>query len=154
MRECEDQRQHGNLCRIHDFGRQRAHLHFPDQPTLQHLLSIQKVKSRFGGFEFWRANCTFVKSGDWQREKEVTNRVEIGGESDFLKSVNVAQLCLKHRINKHQKQRIVVFVASVVNVSDEELERLAQKLKRNSIAVNLVNLCEEANKEKLSKVHQ
>ena len=79
-------------------------------------------------------------------------RVEINGETDFLKSINVAQLCLKHRINKHQKQRIVVFVASVVIASDEELEKLAQKLKRNSVAINLVNLCEDSNQEKLEKV--
>lgn len=82
----------------------------------------------------------------------ITLRVEIGGESNFLKSLSVAQLCLKHRINKHQKQRIVVFVASAIEASEEELMRLAQKLKRNSIAVNLVNLCEESNQEKLRKV--
>lgn len=78
--------------------------------------------------------------------------MEICGEADFLKSMSVAQLCLKHRINKHQKQRIVVFVASAVRASDEELARLAQRLKRNSIAVNLVNLCEEQNQELLQKV--
>lgn len=66
--------------------------------------------------------------------------------------MSVAQLCLKHRINKHQKQRIVVFVSSIINASEEELEKLAQKLKRNSIAVDLVNICEESNKAKLQKV--
>jgi 26S proteasome regulatory subunit N10 len=81
-------------------------------------------------------------------------RVEINGESNFLKSISVAQLCLKHRVNKHQKQRIVVFVASKVTASEEELEKLAQKLKRNSIAINLVNLCEDTNQEKLEKVGQ
>ena len=86
--------------------------------------------------------------------KEESNlyRVDICGDSDFLKSMSVAQLCLKHRINKHQKQRIVVFVSSIINASEEELEKLAQKLKRNSIAVDLVNICEESNKAKLQKV--
>lgn len=67
--------------------------------------------------------------------------------------MNVAQLCLKHRINKNQRQRIVVFVSSKVNASDEELAKLAIKLKRNSIAVDLVNICEDSNKEKLQKVN-
>jgi len=66
--------------------------------------------------------------------------------------MSVAQLCLKHRINKNQRQRIVVFVSSIVDASEEQLDKLAKKLRRNAVAVNLVNLCEETNKEKLQKV--
>jgi 26S proteasome regulatory subunit N10 len=79
-------------------------------------------------------------------------RAQIGGKQNFLKAMNVAQLCLKHRINKHQKQRIVVFVASRITASEGELSDLAKKLKRNNVAVDLVNICEDSNKEKLQKV--
>lgn len=79
-------------------------------------------------------------------------RAQIGGKQNFLKAMNVAQLCLKHRINKHQKQRIVVFVASRITASESELSDLAKKLKRNNVAVDLVNICEDSNKEKLQKV--
>jgi 26S proteasome regulatory subunit N10 len=84
----------------------------------------------------------------------VIQRVEISGEMNFVKAMSVAQLCLKHRINKHSKQRIVVFVSSILTATEEELEKLAQKLRRNNVAVNLVNLCEETNQEKLKKVRK
>lgn len=80
-------------------------------------------------------------------------RAQIGGKQNFLKAMNVAQLCLKHRINKHQKQRIVVFVASRITASDSELADLAKKLKRNNVSVDLVNICEDSNKERLQKVN-
>jgi len=35
--------------------------------------------------------------------------VEIGGQSNILSAVQVAQLALKHRQNKNQRQRIVLF---------------------------------------------
>ena len=102
---------------------------------------------------FWREFVSFkIVISSTKIKQKINYRVEICGEINFLKSMSVAQLCLKHRINKHQKQRIVVFVSSLVNATEEELEKLAQKLKRNSIAVNLVNLCEDSNKAKLQKV--
>lgn len=82
----------------------------------------------------------------------VISRVQIGGESRLLRSLKVAQLCMKHRINKRQKQRIVIFVASKVEATEEELGALARTLRRNNVAVDLVNICEESNTEKLAKV--
>lgn len=39
-------------------------------------------------------------------------------------AIQQAQLALKHRLNKKQKQRIVVFVASPIEDDEAELERL------------------------------
>ncbi len=57
---------------------------------------------------------------------------------------------LKHRQNKNQQQRIVFFVGSPILDSKEELISMGKKLKKNNVAVDLVNFGEEAeNTEKL-----
>ncbi len=38
--------------------------------------------------------------------------MEIEGEANLSSSVQIAQLALKHRQNKNQRQRIVIFVGS------------------------------------------
>jgi hypothetical protein len=40
--------------------------------------------------------------------------IDIEGDSNFTAAVQVAQLALKHRQNKNQRQRIVIFVASPI----------------------------------------
>lgn len=76
--------------------------------------------------------------------------LKIVGETDFSAALQVAQLVLKHRQNKNQHQRIVAFVGSPIRESADELVKLGKKLKKNNIAVDLVNFGEEAeNVEKL-----
>lgn len=40
--------------------------------------------------------------------------IDIEGDSNFTAAVQIAQLALKHRQNKNQRQRIVIFVASPI----------------------------------------
>lgn len=40
--------------------------------------------------------------------------IKIGGQSNFVAGLKTAQLCLKNRPNKNQRQRIVMFVGSPV----------------------------------------
>jgi len=78
------------------------------------------------------------------------HEVKIGGSFDFLASMQVAQLVLKHRQNKNQHQRIIVFVGSPIITDSDQLVRLGKRLKKNNVAVDLVNFGEEAeNTEKL-----
>lgn len=51
---------------------------------------------------------------------------------------------MKHRQNKNQRQRIIVFVGSPVEEDEKTLVKLAKKLKKNNIAVDVVNFGEEA----------
>lgn len=75
---------------------------------------------------------------------------KIGGKFDFLGAIQVAQLVLKHRQNKNQHQRVIVFVGSPITADQDSLVRLAKRLKKNNIAVDIVNFGEEAeNTEKL-----
>jgi len=70
------------------------------------------------------------------------NDVKIYGKIDFSTSMQIAQLALRHRQNKHQHPRIVAFVGSPLKESKEELCALAKRLKKNSIAIDIINFGE------------
>jgi len=89
-------------------------------------------------------------TGDLGKLLSSLAETKIGGKFDFLASMQVSQLVLKHRQNKNQHQRIIVFVGSPIAVEAEQLVRLGKRLKKNNIAVDIVNFGEEAeNTEKL-----
>lgn len=69
--------------------------------------------------------------------------LEIGGEMNLAAGIQVAQLALKHRLNKKQQQRIIVFAGSPVKYDKKVLEMIGRKLKKNSVALDVVNFGEE-----------
>ncbi|XP_010550474.1 PREDICTED: 26S proteasome non-ATPase regulatory subunit 4 homolog isoform X2 [Tarenaya hassleriana] len=69
--------------------------------------------------------------------------LEIGGEANLAAAIQVAQLALKHRQNKKQQQRIIVFVGSPVKHDKKQLEVIGRKLKKNSVALDIVNFGED-----------
>ncbi|KIO29164.1 hypothetical protein M407DRAFT_242734 [Tulasnella calospora MUT 4182] len=66
---------------------------------------------------------------------------QVSGEADLITSLQVAQLALKHRQNKNQRQRIVAFVGSPIKPKADEksLVKLAKKLKKNNVSVDIVS---------------
>lgn len=97
------------------------------------------------------------------------HRVQIGGEPNLLVAIQVARVCggfkgyslaqlaLRHRQNKRQEQRIVIFVGSPLTVDVKELTRLGGQLKKNKIAVDIVSFGEEnaeSNEEILQAFHK
>ena len=121
--------------------------------------------------------------------------VEIESECNYAASIQIAQLALKHRQNKNQRQRIVIFVGSPLSEDkvracvsvhtcmrahvnllpawdsmggyrtgfeeflhanpQDALVKIAKKLKKNSVAVDIVSFgCEAENEEKLEAFHQ
>ena len=76
--------------------------------------------------------------------------VEPIGEINFMTGIRVAHLALKHRQGKNHKMRIVVFVGSPVDTDEKELIKLAKRLKKEKVNVDVVNFGEEAiNTDKL-----
>ncbi|PIA57331.1 hypothetical protein AQUCO_00600220v1 [Aquilegia coerulea] len=69
--------------------------------------------------------------------------LDVGGEMNLAAGIQVAQLALKHRQNKKQQQRIIVFAGSPVNYDKKVLEAIGKKLKKNSVALDVVNFGEE-----------
>ncbi|XP_004287801.1 PREDICTED: 26S proteasome non-ATPase regulatory subunit 4 homolog [Fragaria vesca subsp. vesca] len=74
--------------------------------------------------------------------------LEIGGEMNLAAGIQVAQLALKHRQNKNQQQRIIVFAGSAVNHEKKTLEMIGRKLKKNSVALDIINFGEEDEEKK------
>ncbi|CDJ39920.1 26S proteasome non-ATPase regulatory subunit 4, putative [Eimeria tenella] len=72
----------------------------------------------------------------------------------FLFFNSFFQLALKHRINKTQRQRILLFVGSPVVASEKQLVQLGRQLKKNNIALDIVCLANvEENRAKLTAMH-
>lgn len=80
--------------------------------------------------------------------------IKISGESDFITAVNISMLLLKHRQNKNQKQRILLFVASPVKNSTDELVLLGKKLKKNNVAIDIISIGNtDQNREGLNQLY-
>lgn len=76
--------------------------------------------------------------------------VKYDGHADIVAAIQKAQLALKHRQNAMQKQRIVVFVLSPITAPKEKLVRLGKLLKKNQVAVDVLNVGDEGdNTEKI-----
>lgn len=70
----------------------------------------------------------------------------LGGVTDIPTTLKVAQLVLKHRQNKLQKSRIILFVGSPVDIPHDKLKKMGGELKKNNVALDVVNFGEhEAN---------
>ncbi|KYQ92135.1 type A von Willebrand factor domain-containing protein [Tieghemostelium lacteum] len=75
---------------------------------------------------------------------------KIYGKTDFSTSMQIAQLALRHRQNKHQHPRIIAFIGSPLSETKEELSALGKRLKKNGVAVDIINFGEiSENSEKL-----
>jgi 26S proteasome regulatory subunit N10 len=78
--------------------------------------------------------------------------VQPTGDLDLLTGIRVAHLTLKHRIGKNHKMRIVAFVGSPLEVDVKELIKVAKRLKKEKVNVDLINFGEEqTNTEKLTE---
>lgn len=76
--------------------------------------------------------------------------IKIGADCDVLGAMQVAQLALKNRQNKNQHQRLIMFIGSPVKADKNSLIRMGRRLKKNNVAVDIVNFGEDAeNAEKL-----
>eukprot|EP00493_Phyllostaurus_siculus_P004413 UN04434 len=103
-----------------------------------------------------------LRTQEKPRQVLVTPTVDVGkilsslhsvipaGDSQIVTALRVAELSLKHTRTQHQRQRIILFVGSPVTVETKSLTSLAGKLKKNMVAVDVINFGEEAdNTEKL-----
>ncbi|KAJ6927421.1 26S proteasome non-ATPase regulatory subunit 4 [Populus alba x Populus x berolinensis] len=69
--------------------------------------------------------------------------LEVGGEMNLSAGIQVAQLALKHRQNKNQQQRIIVFAGSPIQYDKKMLETIGKKLKKNNVSLDIVDFGED-----------
>ncbi|KAF9869786.1 26s proteasome regulatory subunit s5a [Colletotrichum karsti] len=65
-------------------------------------------------------------------------KTKIKGSSHLATGIQVAGLALKHRQNKSQRQRIIVFVCSPIEEEEKKLVQLAKKMKKGNVSVDFV----------------
>ncbi|KAJ5528310.1 26S proteasome non-ATPase regulatory subunit [Penicillium sp. IBT 35674x] len=66
------------------------------------------------------------------------HRTKIHGTSHLSSSIQVAGLALKHRSEKSQRQRIIVFSCSPIHEDEKTLVKLAKKMKKNNVSIDVV----------------
>lgn len=90
-------------------------------------------------------------TSDANRVLSKLHQVQPVGDLDMLTAIRIAHLTLKHRQGKNHKMRIVVFVGSPIEMDEKELVKVAKRLKKEKVNVDIVNFGEEqANTEKLT----
>jgi 26S proteasome regulatory subunit N10 len=74
------------------------------------------------------------------------------GNLRFISGIKIAHLALKHRQGKNHKTRIIAFVGSPIEADEKDLVKLAKKLKKEKVNVDIINIGEEeANTNLLNK---
>ena len=74
---------------------------------------------------------------------------DINGHGKFFTAIKVGQLSLKHRQNKSQRQRIITFVGHPLLETLEQCEDLGKRLRRNNVAIDVINFANPDNVPKL-----
>ena len=74
------------------------------------------------------------------------------GSVSLVQGVQIAQLALKHRQNKNQRQRIVAFIGSPLAEEEKALVKVAKKLKKNNVSIDIVSFGEEAAQQNAEKL--
>lgn len=80
------------------------------------------------------------------------NQVSPAQELKFIPGLKIAHLCLKHRQGKNHKTRIIAFVGSPIDSDEKEVVKLAKKLKKEKVNIDVVSFGEdEENTDILNK---
>jgi len=80
------------------------------------------------------------------------HQVTPAADMRFISGIKIAHLCLKHRQGKNHKTRIVAFVGSPIEADEKEVIKLAKKLKKEKVNIDIVNFGEdESNADILNK---
>ncbi|KAH8741762.1 26S proteasome regulatory subunit 5a [Cryptosporidium ryanae] len=72
------------------------------------------------------------------------NGMRLSGKIDIVRGIQIAQLALKHRLNKNLRQRIICFVGSPLedDISEKQLEKLGKTLKKNNVSIDIISFGE------------
>jgi len=72
------------------------------------------------------------------------HQVQPNGNLSLITGIRIAHLALKHRQGKNHKMRIIAFVGSPIELDEKELVKLAKRLKKEKVNVDIISFGEEA----------
>lgn len=86
-----------------------------------------------------RVEVHVTLSNDLSRVLNSVKDIKLSQECDFITSLNISVLTLRHRQNKNQKQRIILFIGSPIKHKLDEMVQMGKKLKKYNIAVDIIS---------------
>jgi 26S proteasome regulatory subunit N10 len=102
-----------------------------------------------------RVEVHVTLTNDLSRILNAIKAINLAGECDFITAMNIATLTLKHRQNKSQKQRIILFVGSPIRHSIDDMTTLGKKLKKYNVAVDVITFGNvDENRDLLKAFHE
>ncbi|XP_059141060.1 26S proteasome non-ATPase regulatory subunit 4-like [Physella acuta] len=125
------------------------------QQDAVNLVCMSKTRSNpennVGLLKMAQAEVLVTLTSDVGRILAKLHQVQPCGEINFMTAVRVAHLALKHRQGRNHKLRIVVFVGSPIDLDEKEIVKVAKRLKKEKVNVDVVNFGEEGlNTDKLT----
>ncbi|CAL1548559.1 unnamed protein product [Lymnaea stagnalis] len=125
------------------------------QQDAVNLVCMSKTRSNpennVGLLKMAHAEVLVTLTTDVGRILAKLHQVQPSGEINFMTAVRVAHLALKHRQGRNHKLRIVVFVGSPIDLDEKEIIKVAKRLKKEKVNVDVVNFGEEGlNTDKLT----
>ena len=136
----------------------------PERPTLTWARDPQPPTNRCRGADtppssspvpvFVRRNAQVLATPtpDLGRVLHCMREIKPEGSVSLVQGVQIAQLALKHRQNKNQRQRIVAFIGSPLAEEEKALVKVAKKLKKNNVSIDIVSFGEEAAQQNAEKL--
>ncbi|VUZ93142.1 26S proteasome regulatory subunit RPN10, putative [Plasmodium vivax] len=67
------------------------------------------------------------------------HEIKLDGTCDIVRSLLIAQLALKHRVDKNLGQKIMLFVGSPFKVNEKQLISTGKQLKKNNICLDIIS---------------
>ncbi|KAJ1605117.1 26S proteasome regulatory subunit 5a [Cryptosporidium canis] len=91
-----------------------------------------------------RTELMVTPTSDLSRTMHAMDEIRLYGKIDLIRAIQIAQLALKHRLNKNLRQRIVCFVGSPLedDLTEKQLEKLGKVLKKNNVSIDVISFGE------------
>ncbi|XP_033322381.1 regulatory particle non-ATPase 10 [Megalopta genalis] len=83
-------------------------------------------------------------TSDMGRILSKLHQVQPNGNLCLITGIRIAHLALKHRQGKNHKMRIVAFIGSPIEIDEKELVKLAKRLKKEKVNVDVISFGEES----------
>ncbi len=106
-----------------------------DVKTQQNMESTVGIMSSGGA----KPEIRVTQTRDHHRISVAIQAIKVGGVSNIVDTIKIAALSLKHRSNKSQKPRVIVFNGSPILEEEKTLVTLGKKLRKNKVALDVVN---------------
>lgn len=102
----------------------------------------QNQENTLGFLTFGGLACNVVETLTADADRVIASITQVplsGKKPHFARALQIASLALTHRINPRAEKRIIVFIGSPILEENQELTKLAKKLRKDNYAVDIIS---------------